>query len=202
VNRLLGAVLAGAASLTLAACQQPPSSSAPPSAPAEKQAAKETPVERGKYLVGAIGGCDDCHTPKNMGPNGPEPDMTKRLSGHPENAKVPAAPKPAGPWMIAVSGDLTSWSGPWGISYAANLTPDQNTGLGIWTEDMFIRAMRTGRHMGQSRPILPPMPWQTFKNMSDDDLKAVFAFLRALPPVTNHVPDPVINEAPPAAAKG
>ena len=160
-------------------------------------AESQSPVERGKYLVG-LAGCNDCHTPKNMGPNGPSPDTTKLLSGHPEGMKMPPPPQlsPEGPWAITVSGDLTAWSGPWGQSFAANLTPDKNTGLGIWTEDMFIKAIRTGKHMGTSRDILPPMPWQQFATMTDSDLKAIFAYLQSIPPVTNHVPDPIPPAAP------
>jgi hypothetical protein len=88
--------------------------------------------------------------------------------------------------------DLTAWSGPWGISYAANLTPDENTGLGIWSEDMFLRTLRTGRHMGTSRQLLPPMPWQVYGRLSDEDLKSIYAYLRSIPPVENRVPAPVI----------
>ena len=171
---------------------------------AAQAAAQTVPVTsaigRGRYLV-TIAGCHDCHTPKKMGAKGPEPDMSRALSGHPETPKLPAPPKlAAGPWFASVSGDLTAWSGPWGVSYATNLTPDTNTGMGIWTEDMFVNAMRTGRHMGTSRPILPPMPWQNYAAMTDADLKAVFAYLRSLPPVKNRVPEPVIAE-PPAAPK-
>jgi hypothetical protein len=97
-----------------------------------------------------------------------------------------------------VAPTLTAWSGPWGQSFAANLTPDKNTGLGIWTEDMFIKAIRTGKHMGTSRDILPPMPWQAFAQMTDADLKGIFAYLQSIPAVTNHVPDPI---PPPAGAK-
>ena len=79
------------------------------------------------------------------------------------------------------------------------MIPDQNTGMGIWTEDMFVRTIRTGRHMGAARPILPPMPWQNYSAMSDADLKAIFAYLRSVPPVKNRVPEPAIAE-PPAAA--
>jgi hypothetical protein len=90
----------------------------------------------------------------------------------------------------------------WGISYAANLTPDRETGLGAWTEQNFVDTMRTGRHMGRGRPILPPMPWQMVKNLTDQDLKAVFAYLRTLPTVKNRVPQPTppANPAPPPAA--
>jgi mono/diheme cytochrome c family protein len=174
-----------------AACAQP----APPPAPAAPAAPVQSPVERGKYLVSSAG-CHDCHTPHIMGPNGPEPDMSRMLSGHPEGAKITKGPKLDMPWGAAVTADMTAWSGPWGVSYTANLTPDQNTGLGNWTEDMFVKAIREGKHMGTSRPILPPMPWPAFRNFTDEDLKAIFAYLKSIPPVTNHVPDPIIAEAP------
>jgi mono/diheme cytochrome c family protein len=162
------------------------------------ETAMQARVARGGYLVNSIG-CSDCHTPWKMGPNGPEPDMSRMLSGHPESYKITApAAAPDGEWRHgAVMGPtMTSFSGPWGVSFAANLTPDRNTGLGIWTEEMFVKAIRTGKHWGVSRPILPPMPWQNFRNLTDDDLKAVFAYLRSIPPVVNHVPDPL----PPTAA--
>jgi hypothetical protein len=151
-------------------------------------------VERGRYLVSAAG-CNDCHTPSKDGPNGPEPDMTRMLSGHPESVVLTPPPSfRAGPWLLAGSETGTAFAGPWGISFTANLTPDRNTGLGIWTEDMFVKAIRTGRHMGVSRPILPPMPWTAFRNYTDEDLKAIFAYLRTIPPITNHVPEPIPPE--------
>src|SRR6266542_6442066 len=88
-------------------------------------------IERGKYLV-TIMACNDCHTPFKMGPKGPEPDMSRMLSGQPEGMKLPPPPKPSGPWA-AVTVPNSAWAGPWGVSYAANLTPEKNTGLGIWT---------------------------------------------------------------------
>ena len=100
--------------------------------------------------------------------------------------------------MAVGTWDLTAWSGPWGISYAINLTPDESTGIGSWSEDTFVKALRTGKHMGVSRPILPPMPWQDFRQMTDADLKSLYAYLRTVPPVTNRVPDP----RPPLAAPG
>lgn len=161
-------------------------------------AADKSQTERGKYLVTA-GGCHDCHTPKKMGPNGPELDTSRLLSGSSETAKFPPPPKlPQSPWIAVGTWDLTAWSGPWGISYAINLTPDQNTGMGIWTEDMFVKAMRTGKHFGTSRPILPPMPWQTIANYTDQDLKAIFAYLKSVPAIANRVPEPVIAPPPPA----
>ena len=159
-------------------------------------------VERGKYLV-RIMVCNDCHTPFKMGPNGPEPDMSRMLSGHPEGMKLPPPPKPAGPW-IEIGVPNSAWAGPWGISYSANLTPDKTTGPGIWTEDMFLKAMKTGKHMGTSREIQPPMPWQSYGQATDEDLKAIFAYLKSIPPIVNHVPDyaPPSGAPPTPAAKG
>jgi mono/diheme cytochrome c family protein len=148
-------------------------------------------VERGRYLVQSIG-CGDCHTPKKMGAQGPVPDERRLLSGHPEEDSLPAPPSlGSGPWLAVTSWDLTAWSGPWGISYAFNLTPDENTGIGSWSEETFAKALRTGRHMGVSRPILPPMPWEAFRNMTDEDLGAIYSYLRTIPPVRNRVPEPV-----------
>lgn len=155
-------------------------------------------VARGEYLV-TVGGCNDCHTPMKMGANGPEPDFSRRLSGHPSKLVMPAAPKLGnGPWAWAGAITNTAFAGPWGISYARNLTPDQVSGLGIWDEALFIKTVRTGRHMGTGRPILPPMPWQNVGAMTDEDLKSVYAYLRSIPAVRNEVPDAVL--APPPAA--
>jgi len=156
-----------------------------PDAPVHDGAA----VQRGAYMV-KIMGCNDCHTPWKMGDNGPEPDMTRALSGHPEQiGRLAATSVGEGPWLWSGAATNTAFSGPWGVSYTANLTPDQNTGLGIWTEDMFVQAIRTGKHMGVSRPIMPPMPWPMYRNATDEDLKAIFAYLRTIPPITNHVPE-------------
>ena len=144
-------------------------------------------ILRGKYLV-SFGGCNDCHTPVKFTDKGPVSDYTRMLSGHPEDIKLPPPKLMTGSWCVA-SADMTEWAGPWGISYAANLTPDENTGLGIWTEDMFVKTMRTGRHMSVSRKILPPMTWQNLNALTDEDLKAVYAYLRTIPAVTNHVPE-------------
>jgi len=153
-------------------------------------------VKRGEYLV-TVSGCNDCHTPWKMGAGGPEPDFTRRLSGHPEPLEMPPAPElGGGPWTIAAAGTMTAWAGPWGVSFAANLTPDPETGLGRWTERQFVAAMRTGRHEGSGRRILPPMPVPNVAAMSDADLKAVFAYLRSIPAIRNRVPEPL----PPASA--
>lgn len=162
----------------------------------------KTRVARGEYLVNAIG-CADCHTPLKMTAKGPVPDMSRHLSGHPQDLKMPVPPKlPNGPWMWVGSGTNTAFAGPWGVSYAANLTPNQLTGLGIWTEEMFVNAIRTGKHFGVSRPILPPMPWQNFRNLSDEDLKSVYAYLRTIKPIENQVPDAIIAPPPSATIGG
>jgi hypothetical protein len=165
---------------------------APAAAPAMSQ------VERGKMLI-IGGGCHDCHTPKKVGPNGPEADLDRALSGHPESEGVPPPFKPikGSPYVIHINGHLTAWSGDWGVSFAANLTPDQNTGLGIWTEDMFVAALKQGKHMGKSRPILPPMPWNWYGQLPDEDLKAMFAYLKSIKPIANRVPVPLTPDGKP-----
>ncbi len=149
--------------------------------------AQQSAVERGQYLVNALG-CDDCHTPHKMGPNGPEPDLTRRLSGAPADTKMPPVPKLQMPWAWVGSANQTTYAGPWGVSYAANLTPDKDTGLGTWTADVFVNTIRRGKILGVGRPVMPPMPWQEYRNLSDADLKAMFAYLQTLPPVKNKVP--------------
>ncbi len=158
-------------------------------------------VKRGEYLV-MVGGCNDCHTPLKMGPNGPEPDMSRMLSGHPEQLKITRPPATGQePWLMSSAVTNTAHAGPWGVSFTANLTPDNNTGIGIWTEEMFIKTLRTGKHWGTSRPILPPMPWFNYGKMTDADLKAVYAYLRTIKPVTNHVPEPLPPAAVPTATE-
>jgi len=147
-------------------------------------------AERGKYLVTAVAGCGDCHTPWKMGQQGPEPDMSKMLSGHPAAMHLPPMPAPQ-PWMAMIAPTFTAFSGPWGVSFAANLTPDSLTGIGAWSQETFMSAIRTGKHMGKGRPILPPMPWPSFKNMTDDDLASIFMYLRSIPAISNQVPEPM-----------
>ena len=137
-------------------------------------------------------GCHDCHTPFIMGPNGPEPDMTRALSGHPQDIVIDAPAQLPEPWIGAMNATNTAWSGPWGVSFTANLTPDPETG--IWremTEEQFIEALRTGRHLGQGRPILPPMPWPVY---GTEDRRRPEGDLRLPsddPAVKNKVPDPL-----------
>jgi mono/diheme cytochrome c family protein len=164
----------------------------------ESAPAKPSVLERGKLLV-TTSGCHDCHTPLKLGPQGPEPDFSRELSGHPQDLVMPPAPSlPPGPWLVTVAATNTAWAGPWGVSFTRNLTPDKDTGLGTWTEQMFIDTIRNGRHMGVGRPLLPPMPAAMYKHMSDDDLGAVFAYLQSVPAIKNKVPEPI---APAVASK-
>jgi hypothetical protein len=148
-------------------------------------------VARGQYLV-STSGCHDCHTPFKLGPNGPEPDMSRALSGHPQSLVMPPAPQlPPGPWLVTMAATNTAFAGPWGVSFTANLTPDAETGLGQWTLKNFTDTIRTGRHMGRGRPVLPPMPIPVYNNFTDDDLEAVFSYLRTIAPISNRVPEPL-----------
>jgi mono/diheme cytochrome c family protein len=163
-----------------------------PSAATETTPSPDTTrVERGAYLVRSMG-CHDCHTPWKMGERGPEPDMTRALTGHPEDVVLPPPPAlPPGPWTWMGAATNTAFAGPWGVSFTANLTPDPETGLGKWTPDMFVQAIRTGRHEGKGRPILPPMPAAMIRNLNDEDLLSIFAYLQSLTPVRNRVPQPI-----------
>jgi hypothetical protein len=165
---------------------------APAAAPAKKKRAPTQEEKRGEYLV-TVASCHDCHTPMKMTPLGPMPDMERALMGHP-----PSAPEPTGTpgkTDLMLSGaDLTSFKMPFGMVYSRNLTPDKS-GIGEWTEAQFIKTLRTGRHQGEGRPLLVPMPWPNVAAMTDADLKAVFAYLKSIKPIANTVPDPKVPPA-------
>ena len=148
-------------------------------------------VARGKYIVNTSG-CEDCHSPKVFTANGPEFDKTRTLAGASQDIVLPPLDVKmiAGKWVVTEM-NLTSWVGPWGISFASNLTPDNGTGIGGLSEEMFIKTLREGKYMGVGRPLLPPMPWQVIGQKTDEDLKAIYAYLRSLKPISNKVPDPV-----------
>jgi hypothetical protein len=153
----------------------------------------QTDIDRGQYLV-TVAGCHDCHTPKKFGPDGMSLDYDREFMGHPADEQLPAVPDGVlsmDGWVFMGNSHLSGFAGPWGISYAANLTPDEETGIGSWTEEMFIKAMRTGQHMGEGRPILPPMPWFNLVEAKEEDLKAIYAYLQSLRPIYNPVPEPV-----------
>ena len=143
-------------------------------------------IARGKYLV-TIQDCNGCHTPFVMG----EPDLKRMFMGHPESEKITGPPTKQAGWATAISDSNTAWSTPAGVSFTTNLTPDKATGIGNWTEQMFVQAIRTGKHLGAGRAIMPPMPWKIYSNATDADLKAIFAYLKTVPAIVNKVPDPI-----------
>jgi hypothetical protein len=127
-----------------------------------------------------------------MTPNGPEPDPQRLLSGYPANQPMPEINSESLKNWVLFNQQLTSAAGPWGVSFAANITSDE-TGIGNWTEEQFLTAIKTGKYKGleSSRPLLPPMPWQVYRNMKDEDLKAIFAYLKTTKPLHNIVPAPI-----------
>lgn len=145
-------------------------------------------AEHGKYLVGIMG-CSDCHTPMKMGESGPEPDMNRYLSGYPSAIPLPPVDSNAVKNWILMSYTTAAFVGPWGTSYAANLTSDE-TGIGNWTLGQFKKALKEGKWKGMdnSRTLLPPMPWQNFKNIKDEDIRDMFAYLKSTKPVKNIEP--------------
>lgn len=162
----------------------------------EKPKLEVDPVARGKYLI-ALAGCNDCHTPKAFTSVGTVFDESKLFSGHPASAPLPVVePAYIERENIALTNrHQTAWFGQWGVSFATNLTPDAETGIGSWTEDGFVKSLRTGKHFGTGRSILPPMPWFGLAQGTDEDLKAMFAYLKSLKPISNRVPAPIPFQA-------
>ncbi|HKP58603.1 MAG TPA: hypothetical protein VJV78_17880 [Polyangiales bacterium] len=156
-------------------------------------ALKTRQIEYGRQLV-ALGGCNDCHTPVKSDPRTglPVPQLDRALSGHPHDAPSPASTL-SGSDQVVLGPTMTSFKIPSGTVYAANLTPDRETGLGTWNETLFIDTVRSGRHLGAGRPILPPMPWPSLRQQSDADLRAMFAYLQSLPAIHNPVPAPQVS---------
>lgn len=125
--------------------------------------ADEAQIERGRYLV-QIAGCSDCHTPGHfLG----APDPERFLGGSEVGFEVPGL----------------------GVVYGPNLTPDKATGLGSWSEDQIVAAIRTGA-TPDGRGLVPVMPWPNLSALSDEDAYAIAAFLTSLKPVSNDVPGP------------
>lgn len=150
---------------------------------------QEALIKKGEYLV-TIMGCNDCHSPKRMGPNGPEIIPELMLSGYPADREIIEFEDGLiSQGFALLYPDLTAGIGAWGTSFAGNLTPHE-TGIGNWTEEQFKKALTEGKYKGMDggRMLLPPMPWINYKDMTDEDLKAVFAYLMSIPPVNNIVP--------------
>jgi mono/diheme cytochrome c family protein len=123
------------------------------------------PLMRGAYLVRALG-CGRCHTPV-------APDGTYQAER-------------------ALSGGVRVEAWPYGVFYGANLTSDPQTGLGNWSADEIVRALRTGQSknslLGLTRLNAQAMPWPYYAALSDDDAQAIAAYLKTVPPIYNAVP--------------
>ena len=175
-------------------CDNPRSETAVAQPSTEKYGGFESQVKWGEHLV-TVSACHDCHSPKDyskFAPGGTGLDSAHLLAGYIGGALPDVNKKDAQSKGLAVTTDLTSWVGPWGVTYAANLTSD-STGIGLWKEEQFIYAIRNGKYNGMAsdRDILPPMPWVMYRSMTDDELKAIFAYLKSTKPVKNVVPRPV-----------
>lgn len=152
----------------------------------------ENVIAHGKYLVDIMG-CNDCHSPKKMGENGPEIIPELLLSGYPSDRPiVQFDSKLIKEGFAMFYPDLTAAAGPWGVSFAGNLTPDE-TGIGNWTEENFKKALTQGKLKGMDngRMLLPPMPWFNYMAMKETDIHAIFTYLKSIKPVINIVPQPV-----------
>jgi hypothetical protein len=180
-----------ASAITMVACRNNPKTVTP----VVVEPTHEQLVQKGEYLV-KIMGCNDCHSPKEMSPQGPVVINEVMLSGYPASRtlkKVDVGIIKNG-WVI-LNEDFTAAAGMWGVSFAANLTSDQ-TGIGNWTEENFKRALKEGKYKGLegSRTLLPPMPWTNFTTINDEDVKAIYSYLKNLKPVNNSVPFPLAFE--------
>jgi len=177
--------------LLISACQETATENTEPETQAQSPSPEEV-IAHGKYLV-TIMGCNDCHSPKRMGEMGPEVIPELMLSGYPSDrpiVKFDSEMIKEGFGMFYP--DLTAAAGPWGVSFAGNLTPD-DTGIGTWTEDQFKIALTQGKFKGMEngRPMLPPMPWVNYIDMTDEDIHAVFMYLKSIPAVENVIPPPI-----------
>src|SRR6185369_12902941 len=131
------------------------------------------PVVRGRYLV-TIMSCNDCHTP---GYFYGAPDTTRRLSGS----------------------DI-GWIGPWGVVHARNLTPDSATGIGKWTKEEIVHALRSG-NTPDGAQLAPIMPWMNYDSILDEnDAMAIASYLKSLPPITHKNLDRIPPGAKPTGA--
>lgn len=159
----------------------------------KKKQNKALEVEKGQILT-VEHGCVFCHSPKTEKDGDFIPDPDRLFSGHPEGMKLPDIPEEiigTDKWFGLYTTGFTAWGGPWGISYAANITPDEETGIGKWEEKDFINIIRLGIHSSLQRRLMPPMPWEEMYTISDEDLSAIFKYLNTVKPVKNNVPESV-----------
>lgn len=185
---LMGVIFAIVSSLFVTSCT-PPQKDEFTNDKSITQLSKEALIEKGKYLT-TTSACHDCHSPKILTPGGVIVDTTRILSGHRKESPVPAF-TPTNDWIM-FNNEFTAYVGPWGVTFAANLTP-HDTGTGSWSFEQFKTAIRKGKYKGLegSRPLLPPMPWEMYKNFTDEDLLAIFTYLQSIKPIDNLVPYPI-----------
>jgi mono/diheme cytochrome c family protein len=158
-----------------AATEAPPTTPPVEEAKQPEEPAEDPVLERGKYLAGLMG-CEHCHTP--FGPTGP--DQSKRFAGGLE------IPEVFGTWR------------------SLNITQDKETGIGDWTDEQIIASIREGKRP-DGEQLFPIMPYLFYNSMSDDDAKAMVAFLRTVEPVSNKVEramDLKLPKIPAPPAKG
>jgi mono/diheme cytochrome c family protein len=122
-------------------------------------ASAETLLERGTYLMQGVVACGNCHT----APGGPMAD--KELAGG------------------------LKWDEPPFTTYATNITPDRETGIGAWSDEEILRSFREGIRPDGGRIVGPPMPIEFYRSFSDRDAKAIVAYLRQVEPVRNKMPE-------------
>ena len=122
-------------------------------------AVAETPLERGRYLMNSIVACGNCHT--RQSPSGPQ--AGRELAGG------------------------TPFVEGFGKSFASNITPDPESGVGRWSDEQLITAIREGKRPDGSL-IGPPMPIVLYRNLSDRDVRAIVAYMRSVPSIRNLVP--------------
>lgn len=174
-----------------------PKSTFEPQAQSESEAYKERyrlyQIERGKQLV-ELGGCDKCHTPKVTTLFGSASDPDRFLSGYPQGEPIPELPSSdvGGPeWDTFYTTDGTVWIGKWGVSFAANITPDPETGIGEWTEERFLEMFRGVDHIGEGSTMRSPMPTEVYSKLTDEELRSIYMYLMVIQPIKNKVPDPI-----------
>jgi hypothetical protein len=193
-THLLNMALIALLPLLILSCKKEPAT-APEVVAESLEPSEEDVIAHGEYLVGIMG-CHDCHSPKRMGERGPEIIPELMLSGYPSDRPVVKFDneliKQGFPMLYP---DLTGAAGPWGVSFAGNLTPHE-TGIGNWTEEQFKRAVTQGKLKGMEngRMLLPPMPWPGFSILKDEDVHAIYSYLKSINPVENVVPAPVSPE--------
>lgn len=167
-------------------CEQPPDKS--------KKKYSTEQINKGETLL-LEARCGFCHTPVIETSNGKVSDTSKRLSGHPSDYKLPEIPRtPVGSqqWLEFLTNlESTIWADEDGVVFSANITPDNDTGIGKWTEEMFINTIRTGKHPGWKKDLKKPMPWLEYSKLSNDQLISIYAYLMSIKPVYNKVPEPI-----------